>query len=136
MSMTFWGALAVMFAVIGGLQYWLDWAVVSSRYSKYRLRTPGASYLGPQNKWLNVFLNNILALSILAAAWAVVTGSDIVHSVVWLATVFLLTAGIFILAGAEFLAVIQVLVYVGAVSVVILFGIMLTRRTLPGGDYD
>jgi NADH-quinone oxidoreductase subunit J len=53
--------------------------------------------------------------------------------VVWLATVFLLTAGIFILAGAEFLAVIQVLVYVGAVSVVILFGIMLTRRTLPGG---
>ena len=78
----------------------------------------------------------LLALSILAAAWAVVTGSDIVHSVVWLATVFLLTAGIFILAGAECLAVIQVLVYVGAVSVVILFGIMLTRRTLPGGDYD
>lgn len=67
MSMTFWIALAVMFAVIGGLQYWLDWAVVSSRYSSYRLRTPGASYLGPQNKWLNVFLNNILALSILAA---------------------------------------------------------------------
>jgi len=65
-----------------------------------------------------------------------VSGSDIVHSVVWLATVFLLTAGIFILAGAEFLAIIQVLVYVGAVSVVILFGIMLTRRTLPGGDYD
>ena len=78
----------------------------------------------------------LLALSILAAAWAVVTGSDIVQSVVWLATVFLLTAGIFILAGAEFLAVIQVLVYVGAVSVVILFGIMLTRRTLPGGEYD
>ena len=42
----------------------------------------------------------LLALSILAAAWAVVSGSDIVHSVVWLATVFLLTAGIFILAGA------------------------------------
>ena len=42
----------------------------------------------------------------------------------------------FILAGAEFLAIIQVLVYVGAVSVVILFGIMLTRRTLPGGYYD
>ena len=78
----------------------------------------------------------LLALRILAAAWAVVTGSDIDHSVVWLATVFLLTAGIFILAGAEFLAVIQVLVYVGAVSVDILFGIMLTRRTLPGGDYD
>ena len=53
---------------------------------------------------------------------------------VWLSTVFLLTAGIFILAEAEFLAVIQVLVYVGAISVVIIFGIMLTKRTLKGGE--
>ena len=76
----------------------------------------------------------ILAGLILAAAWAVVNGNDIVHSVVWLSTVFLLTAGIFILAEAEFLAVIQVLVYVGAISVVIIFGIMLTKRTLKGGE--
>ena len=75
-----------------------------------------------------------LAGSILAAAWAVVNGNDIVHSVVWLSTVFLLTAGLFILAEAEFLAVIQVLVYVGAISVVIIFGIMLTKRTLKGGE--
>ena len=63
-----------------------------------------------------------------------VNGNDIVHSVVWLSTVFLLTAGLFILAEAEFLAVIQVLVYVGAISVVIIFGIMLTKRTLKGGE--
>ena len=69
-----------------------------------------------------------LAGLILAAAWAVVNGNDIVHSVVWLSTVFLLTAGLFILAEAEFLAVIQVLVYVGAISVVIIFGIMLTKK--------
>jgi NADH-quinone oxidoreductase subunit J len=75
-----------------------------------------------------------LAGLILAAAWAVVNGNDIVHSVVWLSTVFLLTAGLFILAEAEFLAVIQVLVYVGAISVVIIFGIMLTKRTLKGGE--
>ena len=50
--------------------------------------------------------------------------------------VFLLTSGIFIIADAEFLAVIQVLVYVGAVSVVILFGVMLTRRTLRGSTED
>ena len=43
----------------------------------------------------------ILAGLILAAAWAVVNGNDIVHSVVWLSTVFLLTAGLFILAEAE-----------------------------------
>ena len=76
----------------------------------------------------------VLAGLISAAAWAVVNGNDIVHSVVWLSTVFLLTAGLFILAEAEFLAVIQVLVYVGAISVVIIFGIMLTKRTLKGGE--
>ena len=75
-----------------------------------------------------------LASLILASAWAVVNRNDIVHSVVWLATVFLLTACLFILADAEFLAVIQVLVYVGAISVVIIFGIMLTKRTLKGGE--
>lgn len=75
-----------------------------------------------------------LAILILASAWAVVNGNDIVHSVVWLATVFLLTACLFIIADAEFLAVIQVLVYVGAISVVIIFGIMLTKRTLKGGE--
>ena len=76
----------------------------------------------------------LLAGLILASAWAVVNGNDIVHSVVWLATVFLLTACLFIIADAEFLAVIQVLVYVGAISVVIIFGIMLTKRTLKGGE--
>ena len=83
---------------------------------------------------LAVIIFWILASLILAAAWAVVNGNDIVHSVVWLATVFLLTACLFILADAEFLAVIQVLVYVGAISVVIIFGIMLTKRTLRGGE--
>jgi len=76
----------------------------------------------------------IIAFLILASAWAVVNGNDIVHAVVWLSAVFLLTACLFILADAEFLAVIQVLVYVGAISVVIIFGIMLTKRTLKGGE--
>ena len=51
---------------------------------------------------LAVIIFWILASLILAAAWAVVNGNDIVHSVVWLATVFLLTACLFILADAEF----------------------------------
>ena len=76
----------------------------------------------------------IIDFLILSSAWAVVNGNDIVHSVVWLSAVFLLTACLFILADAEFLAVIQVLVYVGAISVVIIFGIMLTKRTLKGGE--
>ena len=78
----------------------------------------------------------LLAGLILFGAWAIVTGTDIVRSIVWLTIVFFLTSGIFIIADAEFLAVIQVLVYVGAVSVVILFGVMLTRRTLRGSTED
>ena len=76
----------------------------------------------------------VIASLILASAWAVVNGNDIVHAVVWVSAVFVLTAWLFILADAEFLAVIQVLVYVGAISVVIIFGIMLTKRTLKGGE--
>jgi NADH-quinone oxidoreductase subunit J len=40
---------------------------------------------------------------------------------------------IFLFLNAEYLAIIQILVYVGAVSVLILFGIMLTKRRLSGG---
>ncbi|MGB1561666.1 MAG: sterol desaturase family protein [Sinimarinibacterium flocculans] len=65
MTTHFWIALAAIFGVLGALQVALDWAVVSRRFGKYRVRTPGPDYLGPQNKWLNVSLNNVLALSIL-----------------------------------------------------------------------
>ena len=84
--------------------------------------------------YMIVILFCVISSLILASAWAVVNGNDIVHSVVWLSAVFLFTACLFILADAEFLAVIQVLVYVGAISVVIIFGIMLTKRTLIGGE--
>lgn len=69
---------------------------------------------------------------VVGSAAAMVVSRDIVRGVIWLATSFLFTSGLFLLVGAEFLAVIQILVYVGAVSVVILFGIMLTRRTMGG----
>ncbi len=67
MSTQFFLALGLMFGVIGLLQAWLDWAVTSPRFGRYRKRIPGASYRGPQHKWLNVGLNNLLALSILGA---------------------------------------------------------------------
>jgi NADH-quinone oxidoreductase subunit J len=48
----------------------------------------------------------------------------------WLALTFMSLAGLFILLNAEFLAIIQILVYVGAIAVVILFGVMLTKRQI------
>ncbi|MGZ4100216.1 MAG: NADH-quinone oxidoreductase subunit J family protein, partial [Bacteroidia bacterium] len=52
----------------------------------------------------------------------------LVHSAVYLSGSLIGTAGLFILLEAEFIAWVQVLVYVGAVVTLILFTIMLTRR--------
>ena len=64
----------------------------------------------------------------LAAALLTVTSKEVIRSVVWLSVSFIAVGALYLLLSAEFLFIIQVLVYVGAVSVVILFGVMLTRR--------
>ena len=49
---------------------------------------------------------------------------------------FMAVSGIFILLGAEFLAAIQILVYLASVGLVVLFGIMLTRRQILEEDFE
>ncbi len=78
-----------------------------------------------------VFL--FLAASTLLSAMAVVRAREIMHSVIGLATCFIAIACLFIMLNAEFVAIIQILVYVGAVVIVILFGVMLTKREIMGG---
>ncbi len=77
----------------------------------------------------------IIAASMIFAALAVVTTKDVVHAALWLIVVLGGVAAQYILAAAEFVAVSQVLVYIGAVMVLFLFGIMLTRATI-GPDTD
>ncbi|MGB1494851.1 MAG: NADH-quinone oxidoreductase subunit J, partial [Paracoccaceae bacterium] len=48
-----------------------------------------------------------------------------VHSVLWLILAFLSSAGLFVLLGAEFLAMLLIIVYVGAVAVLFLFVVMM-----------
>jgi NADH-quinone oxidoreductase subunit J len=70
-----------------------------------------------------------------AAALLVVTARNVVHAALYLVVALLSVAGTFLLLGAEFLAWAQVLVYVGAVVVLILFGLMLTRAPIgPTGE--
>ena len=69
----------------------------------------------------------ILAVVTLGAGLLTVTLRNIVHSALALVGAFFGVAGIYLLLEAEFLAVVQVLIYVGAISVLILFAIMLTR---------
>jgi NADH-quinone oxidoreductase subunit J len=74
-------------------------------------------------------------LAFLGLAIAAVTGGillinleKVVHMVVALVFTFISIAGIYILLSAEFIAVVQVLIYSGAITIIMLFGIMLTRH--------
>lgn len=77
----------------------------------------------------DVFMLIVLVLAGAAAVF-VVTSRNVVHSALSLVVVMLGVAGTFLLLGAEFLAWTQVLVYAGAVIVLILFGLMLTRAPI------
>jgi NADH-quinone oxidoreductase subunit J len=74
----------------------------------------------------------IIAAIMIFAALCVVTTKNVVHAALWLVMVLAGVAAQYILAAAEFVAVSQVLVYIGAVMVLFLFGIMLTRAKLGG----
>ena len=72
----------------------------------------------------------IIAAAMVVGALRVVTTKNVVHAALWLVMVLAGVAAQYILAAAEFVAVSQVLVYVGAVMVLFLFGIMLTRAQI------
>ena len=72
----------------------------------------------------------IIAAVMIIAAVRVVTTSNVVHAALWLVVVLSGVAAQYILLAAEFVAVTQVLVYIGAVMVLFLFGTMLTRSRI------
>jgi NADH-quinone oxidoreductase subunit J len=72
----------------------------------------------------------ILAAATILAALRLVTTKNVVHAALYLVVVLSSIAAIYVLLFAEFVAVTQLLVYVGAVVVLFLFGIMLTRAQL------
>ena len=67
----------------------------------------------------------LMALITLASGFCVVSARNPVHSVLWLILSFFSAAGLFVLLGAEFLAMLLVVVYVGAVAVLFLFVVMM-----------
>ncbi|HAP74853.1 MAG TPA: proton-conducting membrane transporter [Acidimicrobiaceae bacterium] len=82
----------------------------------------------------NVAFGIIAAVMVLFAL-RVVSSSNVVHAALSLVMVMAGAAALYILLAAEFVAVTQVLVYIGAVMVLFLFGVMLTRAKL-GRDAD
>src|SRR5215472_7959322 len=67
----------------------------------------------------------VLAITTIGAGLGVVSARNPVHSVLFLITAFFSAAGLFVLVGAEFLAMLLVIVYVGAVAVLFLFVVMM-----------
>ena len=64
----------------------------------------------------------------IAAAWGVVTSKNIVHSAFYLALSFAGVAVLYILMNADFIAAVQLLIYTGAVAIMVVFAVMLTLR--------
>ncbi len=79
----------------------------------------------------------VLAIFIAVSALRVVTASNVVHAALFLVAALAGTAGLFLILGAQFVAWVLVLVYIGAVIVLFLFGIMITRApTGPKVEID
>ena len=67
----------------------------------------------------------LFAITVVTAGLFVVVSKNPVHSVLWLILAFLSSAGLFVLLGAEFVAMLMIIVYVGAVAVLFLFVVMM-----------
>jgi NADH-quinone oxidoreductase subunit J len=85
----------------------------------------------------------VLAVLTLGAAAGVIVSRNLLHAVLMLILSFVGVAGFFVLLSADFLAMAQIIIYVGAIAVLILFAVLLTPRSgrgnretamfLPGG---
>ena len=69
----------------------------------------------------------VLGVAVLASGFRVVTSQNVVHAALFLVATLAGAAGLFLLLSAEFVAWTLVLVYIGAVIVLFLFGVMITR---------
>lgn len=74
---------------------------------------------------IQAFAFYLFAFFVVTSGLMVITSKNPVHSVLWLILAFFNAAGLFVLLGAEFLAMILVIVYVGAVAVLFLFVVMM-----------
>jgi NADH-quinone oxidoreductase subunit J len=86
----------------------------------------------------NIFFGIVAVIAVVAAI-RVVTTSNVVHAALYLMVVLAAVAATFVILAAEFLAAAQVLVYIGAIVVILLFGVMLTRAVIGTDvhlDYD
>src|SRR5271157_2608897 len=72
----------------------------------------------------------ISAALILASAMMVVITRNLIHAALWLVSALFGVAVLFAILNASFLAVVQVVVYIGAIAILFIFAVMLTRKEM------
>lgn len=77
---------------------------------------------------MNALIFYIMGIVAIVSAFRVVTSKNVFHSALFLVLTLFSVAGIYLLLGAEFLAGVQVLIYVGAITILMIFAIMLTHQ--------
>lgn len=82
--------------------------------------------------WFEQIVFWTLAAVAIGGAFGVVMVRDLFRAALLLATVFVAVGGFYVMMNAEFLAMVQILIYVGAIAVLFIFGVMLTRDVQHG----
>lgn len=77
---------------------------------------------------LNAIAFVILGCAIILGAFSVVTVRNVMHAAYWLLEVSVAVAGLIYFMSVEYIAILQILVYTGAVGMLVIFTIMITRR--------
>lgn len=77
---------------------------------------------------LGVIFFYVFAAAVVVASFAMFFTKNLVHAALYMAGTFLMIAFLYILMGADYVGAVQILVYVGAISILFVFGIMLTKR--------
>ncbi len=72
----------------------------------------------------------VVALFTLGSGFMVVTSGNLVHAALWLVSTLFGVAVTYALLSASFLAVVQVVVYIGAIAILFIFAVMLTRKDM------
>ena len=78
----------------------------------------------------------VIAVVMALSALRVVTARNVIHAALYLVVTLIVAAILYVFLFAEFVAWVQVLVYVGAIVVLMLFGLMLTRAPIGKGNFD
>lgn len=70
----------------------------------------------------------VLAICVISGAVLMISLTKVVHMVVALAFTFIGLAGVYVILSAEFVAIVQILIYAGAITILMIFGIMMTKH--------